>query len=176
MVGYSDEQKGYQCYNPRTKQLRVSRHVVFDKSDSWYLPPPPIPDNSILISEDEVNEAEMPPDEEEIRALEENVIKFWLSGPNEVLTRHDQSDEEPVSNGDSVALSPCRKTSRKPMRKEKGKMKMPENGTYTVFCTRVTLKPFGAKMDLWRRGRSRPRGPSNQQSRSCVGLPARRTL
>ena len=42
LVGYSDEQKGYKCYNPRTKQARVSRDVVFDESASWYLPPTPI--------------------------------------------------------------------------------------------------------------------------------------
>ena len=34
LVGYSDEQKGYKCYNPRTKQGRVSRDVVFDESAS----------------------------------------------------------------------------------------------------------------------------------------------
>ena len=39
LVGYSDEQKGYECYNPRTKQARVSRDVVYDESTSWYLPP-----------------------------------------------------------------------------------------------------------------------------------------
>ena len=32
LVGYSDEQKGYKCYNPLTKQARVSRDVVFDES------------------------------------------------------------------------------------------------------------------------------------------------
>ena len=32
LVGYSDEQKGYKCYNPRTKQAHVSRDVVFDES------------------------------------------------------------------------------------------------------------------------------------------------
>jgi hypothetical protein len=35
LVGYSDEQKGYKCYNPRTKQACVSRDVVFDESASW---------------------------------------------------------------------------------------------------------------------------------------------
>ena len=37
LVDYSHEQKGYKGYNPRTKQVRVSRDVVFDKSASWYL-------------------------------------------------------------------------------------------------------------------------------------------
>ena len=32
LVGYLDEQKGYKCYNPRTKQARVSRDIVFDES------------------------------------------------------------------------------------------------------------------------------------------------
>ena len=56
-VGYSDEQKGYKCYNPRTKQARVSRDVVFDESASWYLPPTPDL-NSNPSSDDEVSEAE----------------------------------------------------------------------------------------------------------------------
>ncbi|MCO5577178.1 hypothetical protein L7F22_031002 [Adiantum nelumboides] len=30
-IGYSVEQKGYQCYNPVTSQVRVSRDVVFDE-------------------------------------------------------------------------------------------------------------------------------------------------
>ena len=32
LVGYSYEQKGYKCYNPQTKQVRVSRDVAFDES------------------------------------------------------------------------------------------------------------------------------------------------
>ena len=32
LVDYLDEQKGYKCYNPRTKQVRVSRNVVFNES------------------------------------------------------------------------------------------------------------------------------------------------
>ena len=34
LVGYSDEQKGYKCYIPRTKQVRMRRDVVFDESAS----------------------------------------------------------------------------------------------------------------------------------------------
>ena len=34
LVGYSDEQKGYKCYNHRTKQERMSRDIVFDESAS----------------------------------------------------------------------------------------------------------------------------------------------
>ncbi|WP_139158356.1 DDE-type integrase/transposase/recombinase, partial [Enterobacter cloacae complex sp. GF14B] len=36
LVGYSLEQKGYRCYNPTTRELRVSRDVVFDEMSSWY--------------------------------------------------------------------------------------------------------------------------------------------
>ena len=35
-IGYSLEKKGYKCYNPITRQLRVSRDVVFDEMASWY--------------------------------------------------------------------------------------------------------------------------------------------
>jgi hypothetical protein len=35
LVSYSDEQKGYKCYNPQTKQACVSRDVVFEESASW---------------------------------------------------------------------------------------------------------------------------------------------
>ena len=35
-IGYSLEQKGYKCYNPVTRQVRVSRDVVFDELASWY--------------------------------------------------------------------------------------------------------------------------------------------
>ena len=36
-IGYSLEQKGYKCYNPVTRQVRVSRDVVFDEMESWYV-------------------------------------------------------------------------------------------------------------------------------------------
>ena len=70
---------------------------MFDESASWYLPSPPTSDNYILISEDEVSEAEMPLDEGDIETIEESSISFRLSGPNERLSRYDQSDEEPAS-------------------------------------------------------------------------------
>ena len=81
LVGYSDEQKGYKYYNPRTKQVRMSRDVVFDESAAWYLPPTPDL-NSNPSSADEVNEVEVPPDKPKIRTREESPISFRLSGPN----------------------------------------------------------------------------------------------
>ena len=92
LVGYWDEQKGYKCYNPHTGQARVSHDFVFDESALWYLPPTPNL-NSNPSSDDEVSEAEMPPDEPEIGTHEESPISFRLSGPNGRLSRFDQSDE-----------------------------------------------------------------------------------
>ena len=111
LVGYSDKQKGYKCYNPRTKQACVSRDVVFDESTSWYLPLTPDL-NSNPSSDDEVSEAQMPPDEPEIGIREESPISFRFSGPNGRLSRYDQSDEESASSGDSAVHSPRKKLLR----------------------------------------------------------------
>ena len=62
LIGYSDEKMRYKCYNPQTKQARISHDVILDESVSWYVPWLQ-PDNSIL----------MPPEEEEIKALEESL-------------------------------------------------------------------------------------------------------
>ena len=71
-----------------TKLACVSRDVVFDESASWYLPPTPNPDSN-PSSDDELSEAEMPPDEPEIRTRKESLILFRLSGPNGRLSRYD---------------------------------------------------------------------------------------
>ena len=128
LVGYSFEQKGYNCYNPRTKQVRVIRDFVFDESASCYLPS--IPDlKSNPSSKDEVSEAGMLPDELEIGALEESLIAFRLSGPYERPSWHDHTDEEPASSADSAMQSPQRKPRRRLTSKEKGMKKLPEYGT-----------------------------------------------
>ena len=46
LVGYSLEQKGYKCFNPSTRKVRVSWDVVFDESTSWYKPEPTPPEPS----------------------------------------------------------------------------------------------------------------------------------
>ena len=68
----------------------------------------------------------MPFDEEEIRTLEESPISFGLTRPNERPSRNDHSDDEPVSNGNSVVQSQRQKPRRWLTRKEKAKMKMSE--------------------------------------------------
>ena len=81
LVGYLHEQMGYKCYNRQTKQVRVSRDVVFEESASSYLPFPPTP-NSNPITEDEASEPERNREEEELRdfgTVEENQISIWLS-------------------------------------------------------------------------------------------------
>ena len=59
------------------------------------------------IPEDEASEPEMilAEEEEDYGTLEESLISFRLSGPNERLSRNDQSDDEPGSSGDSTVLS-----------------------------------------------------------------------
>ena len=128
LVGYSDEQKGYKCYNPHTKQARVSRDVVLDEFVYWYLPP--APDLSSNTSfDDEFSEAEMPLYEREIGTRKESLISLRLSGSSGRLSWFDQSDEESASGGDSTVHSPCRKPRRRLTRKEKGKKKVSDYGT-----------------------------------------------
>ena len=82
--------KGYKCYNPQTKQVWVSRVVIFDELASWYSPLSSTTDDSIPIAQDEATEVELTVEEEEIDTLEESSISFPLSGPNEELDRDDQ--------------------------------------------------------------------------------------
>ena len=99
---------------------------MFDESVSWYLPLTPRPDSN-PSSDEEVSEAEMPPDEPEIEI--ESPISLRLSGPSGRLSRFDQSEEETASCGDSVVHSPRRKLRRRLTRKEKVKKKMSEYST-----------------------------------------------
>ena len=59
---------------------------MFNESALWYLHSSSTPINYIPNSDGEINEAEMPLDDEEIRTLEESPISFWLSGLNEGLS------------------------------------------------------------------------------------------
>ena len=73
--------------------------------------------------------SEIPLDEHEIGSLEESPISIRLNGPNERLSRHDQSDEEPARSVDPTVKSLHRKPRRCLTCKEKGKKKMPEYDT-----------------------------------------------
>jgi hypothetical protein len=128
LVGYSDEQKGYKCYNPQTKQACVSRDVVFDESTSWYLPSAPQPEAD-PSSDEEVSNAEMPSDVPEIGTQPESPILVPLTGPSAGLGRFDQTDEEPASSGDSVVHSLRKLPKRRFTRKEKGKKKVSDADT-----------------------------------------------
>jgi len=35
-IGYAQDMKAYKCYNPNTRQVLISRDVVFDELASWY--------------------------------------------------------------------------------------------------------------------------------------------
>ena len=90
MVEYLRE-KEYKCYNPHIKQAGVSHDVLFDESASWYSLPSSTIDNSIPITKDEASGAEIiqEDEEEDIGTLEESLISFHSSGPNEELSRND---------------------------------------------------------------------------------------
>ena len=36
LVGYSQQRKGYKCFNPSTRKVLVTQDIVFDESTSWY--------------------------------------------------------------------------------------------------------------------------------------------
>ena len=137
-------------------------------NESWYLPPSPTPINSIPDSKDEASEADIPLNEE-ISTLEESLISFRLSGPNEGLSRKGQPDDEPASSEVSVMQSLHQKPRRWLTRKEKGKMKMPEYGIEVGASDR-------SESDAARSEDGPPELRSeNRQTRSCVNPPARRT-
>ena len=77
-IGYSLEQKGYRCYNPTTKELRVSRDVVFDELTSWY------PNVNKLQVEDMHKK-----NEQEVRERSQESIT--LSGPKNSRNSHSVS-------------------------------------------------------------------------------------
>ena len=96
LVSYSDEQKGYKYYNPRSKAVRVSRDVIFNESSSWYFSPPK-PEPKLIVVDDPVEfgtvrsvvESEQP----------DSLISLWMSGPNpDWLSRSGQPDDEPTSS------------------------------------------------------------------------------
>ena len=120
---------------------------MFDKYASWYLPLTPDL-NSNPSFEEEDNEAEMPLDKHKTETLEESLVSFRLSRPNEQLSRFDQLDEELASSGDAAVHSSHRKPRRRFTRKEKVKKKMPEHNTDRKSRTDATPTPRIAMMAL----------------------------
>ena len=94
----------------------MSRDVLFDKSKSWYSLLSSTPENSIPIVEDEVGEAKMISEEEEIDTLEESLISFRLSRPNEELDCDGQPIDMLTRGKDSTVQSPQRKGRRRCLR------------------------------------------------------------
>ena len=94
LVGYSLEQKGYKCFNPSTRKVRVSRDVVFDESTSWYKPEPTPPEPS-------TNDLDNTEDGDQLRLIsEESPIITRLSGPQELPSEQITSQSSPnMDNG-----------------------------------------------------------------------------
>ena len=79
----------------------VNHDVFFDESTSLYSLPSPTPEDSKPIVGVEASAAG-PLNEEDIGALEESLISFRLSGPNEKPSQNNQLDDESTSSGDST--------------------------------------------------------------------------
>ena len=116
LVGYSEEQKGYRCYNPLTKKIVVSRDVIFDELGSWY-------NSKENVKTDEDNE-------NEDRDKSENVRDNHRDG-NNVGQQSSTSMECTGPSGSSSSKFESNAWSRKNARQKKyddrkGKQKMPK--------------------------------------------------
>ena len=116
LVGYSEEQKGYKCYNPVTKKNVVSRDVIFDELGSWYNP-------KQNLKTDEDNEIED-------RDKSKNVRDCHRDGNNvgqqsSTLIECSGPSKNSGSKSDSNAWS-GKSVGHKKYEEKKGKQKMPE--------------------------------------------------
>ena len=144
----------------------MSRDVVFDNSASWYLPPTPDL-NSNPGSDNEVSEAEMPPDERAIRTREESPISFRLSGPNGRLSRRVVETRSCIPHTGSREDGLCaRKKGRRRCRI-----------AAQIGTSRIDASPTPKKAVTGLRERSplRPRRPQHRRMSNCANLPARTT-
>ena len=119
LVGYSHEQKGYKCYNPQTREVRVIQDVIFDEEASWY--------SSLTGTTSKHWEPHFDDEDSVAGSFEADFelqgeirISFLLSGPQEELSQHDQV----VSEEESVLVSPRKRLSHC----DKGKLKLLQHG------------------------------------------------
>ena len=83
LVGYLSKKKEYKCYNPSTRDVRISRDVVFNECTSWYAPetastPTPL--------DADYAEQEVEAEDRLTHMNNESLITTKLSGPR-VFTR-----------------------------------------------------------------------------------------
>ena len=73
-IGYLSAKKGYKCFNPSTREVRISRDVIFDESASWYkpdaTPSEPIEEELNPNSDDETRPSPPPKDNPSSTELE----------------------------------------------------------------------------------------------------------
>jgi hypothetical protein len=81
----------------------------------------------LLVSNEEVSDAEIPPDIPEIETRPESPNPVPLTGPSAGLGRFNQSDKEPASSEDSTVQSPAQATGETvyARRRGSGRYRMP---------------------------------------------------
>ena len=98
----------------------MSHDVIFDELAYWYSLTSPTPEDSIPNTKHEASEAKPILEEEKINTLEENLILFRITRPNE------EQIDMPASDEDSAMQSSWWKPRKRLTRKEKGKKKISE--------------------------------------------------
>ena len=116
LVGYSEEQKGYRCYNPMTKKIVVSRDVIFDELGSWYSP-------KQNLETDEDNEIEDMDKSENVRDCHRDGNN--VGQQSSTSTECSGQSKNSGSKSDSNAWS-GKSVGHKKYDEKKGKQKMPE--------------------------------------------------
>ena len=91
LIGYLSAKKAYKCFNPSTREVRISRDVVFDESASWYKPdatPSELIEEELNANLDKETWTSLPP--------KDNPSSNELIGPN--VPPRDESTSRQVRN------------------------------------------------------------------------------